>query len=109
MKKEYLIDEVIKTNDPLQIAILTASLKLISSLSPKEEYTLRRRFGLNCERETLQSIGNKLKLTRQRIREIEAKGLRRLKHPVRIKSFLNILLKEYEKEREIAKEKAIKK
>ena len=53
-------------------------------LSPKEEKVIRLRFGIGCEREhTLEEIGQEFDVTRERIRQIEAKALRKLRHPSR--------------------------
>ena len=54
---------------------------ILSSLTPREERVLRLRFGLNTEEHTLEEVGVKFSLTRDRIRQIEAKALRKLKHP----------------------------
>ena len=65
----------------------------LSELNPKEQEVLRLRFGLNDGRErTLDEIGKKFGVTRERIRQIEAKALRKLRHPSRskkLKDFLN--------------------
>ena len=63
--------------DDLRRLITEALLKL----TPREERIIRMRFGFNCEQMILEEIGDKLGVTRERIREIEAKALRKLKHP----------------------------
>ena len=57
--------------------------KVLSTLTPKEENIFRRRFGINTHSHTLEEIGKIFEVTRERIRQIEAKLLRKLKHPAR--------------------------
>ena len=58
--------------------------KVLSSLTPREQRILRLRFGLEDGRSrTLEEVGQEFKLTRERIRQIEAKALRKLRHPSR--------------------------
>ena len=57
---------------------------ILKTLSPKEEKVIRLRFGIGCEREhTLEEIGQEFDVTRERIRQIEAKALRQLRAPER--------------------------
>ncbi|MEW6410444.1 MAG: sigma-70 family RNA polymerase sigma factor [Nitrospirota bacterium] len=59
---------------------------VLNTLTPKEEKVIRMRFGIGMERDhTLEEVGRHLSVTRERIRQIEAKALRKLKHPSRIK------------------------
>ncbi len=56
--------------------------QVLATLSPREARVLRLRFGLDCDRAyTLEEVGQKFGLTRERIRQIEGKALRRLRHP----------------------------
>jgi len=56
--------------------------RILITLSPKEEKVIRLRFGIGCEREhTLEEIGQEFDVTRERIRQIEAKALRQLRRP----------------------------
>ena len=64
---------------------------VLSSLTPREERVLRLRFGINTEEHTLEEVGVKFNLTRDRIRQIEAKALRKLKHPSRSKELKDFL------------------
>ncbi len=65
--------------------------EVLATLSPREARILRLRFGLeNGTTYTLEEVGKKFGLTRERIRQIEGKALRRLRHPCRSR-----LLKEY--------------
>lgn len=87
-----------KADKPLDLAIQSdlkkTMSKALNSLSPKEERVLRMRFGIggNNVDNTLESVGKHFSVTRERIRQIEAKALRKLKHPSRsktLKSFLD--------------------
>lgn len=68
--------------------------EILRTLTPREEQVLRLRFGLNDGHEhTLEEVGKAFNVTRERIRQIESKALRKLKHPSRakkLKIFLNI-------------------
>lgn len=84
------------SDDPMQEvehADLSEKIKnVLSSLSPREETIIRMRFGLGEERDyTLEEIGEGLDVTRERIRQIEAKALSRLRHPVRAKNLEGFL------------------
>ncbi len=66
--------------------------RILSKLTPREERVLRRRFGINVNDAKLNDIGIEFGVTGGRIREIEAKALRKLKHPSRsrkMRPFLN--------------------
>ena len=66
--------------------------KVLSSLRPHEERVLRLRFGINTEKHTLEEVGVKFNITRESVRRIEAKALRKLKHPSlskQLKDFLS--------------------
>ncbi len=67
--------------------------RVLSSLTPREERVLRMRFGIGMNTDhTLEEVGQQFSVTRERIRQIEAKALRKLKHPSRsrkMKSFLD--------------------
>lgn len=64
----------------------------LSTLKLKEENVLRMRFGLGIQESmTLEEVGARLDVTRERIRQIEAKALRRLRHPARLERFLTEL------------------
>jgi RNA polymerase primary sigma factor len=59
---------------------------VLKTLTPREEEVLRLRFGLDDGRtRTLEEVGEKFQITRERIRQIEAKALRKLRHPSRSK------------------------
>ena len=67
--------------------------RVLSSLTPREERVLRMRFGIGMNTDhTLEEVGQQFSVTRERIRQIEAKALRKLKHPSRsrkLRGFLN--------------------
>jgi RNA polymerase primary sigma factor len=66
--------------------------RALASLTPREERVLRLRFGIGMNTEhTLEEVGQQLSVTRERIRQIEAKALRKLKHPSRSRSLRNFL------------------
>lgn len=61
-----------------------ATTKILASLTPREERVLRMRFGIGMNTDhTLEEVGQQFSVTRERIRQIEAKALRKLKHPSR--------------------------
>ena len=65
---------------------------ILKTLSPKEETVIRLRFGIGCEREhTLEEIGQEFDVTRERIRQIEAKALRQLRAPERARRLRALL------------------
>jgi RNA polymerase primary sigma factor len=82
---------------PLEAAIQAnlreTTTRVLSSLTPREERVLRMRFGIGMNTDhTLEEVGQQFSVTRERIRQIEAKALRKLKHPSRsrkLKSFLD--------------------
>ncbi len=68
--------------------------KILNTLSPREEKIIRRRYGVGEKSsETLQQIGNSFSVSRERIRQIETKSLRKLKHPSRSKIIKSHLIK----------------
>ncbi len=70
-----------------------STTRVLASLTPREERVLRMRFGIGMNTDhTLEEVGQQFSVTRERIRQIEAKALRKLKHPSRsrmLKSFLD--------------------
>jgi RNA polymerase primary sigma factor len=67
-------------------------LQVLNTLSPREAEIIRMRFGIGFEKNyTLEEIGNHLSITRERVRQIEAKALRKLKHPKRCRA-LKVLI-----------------
>ena len=92
---DFIEDKAIKL--PLDAAIQNnlreTTTSVLSTLTPREERVLRRRFGIGMNTDhTLEEVGQQFSVTRERIRQIEAKGLRKLKHPSRsrkLRSFLD--------------------
>ena len=91
---DFIADE--SALQPLDMAIHT-NLKetcsnILASLSPREERVLRMRFGIGMNTDhTLEEVGKQFNVTRERIRQIEAKALRKLKHPSRSKRLRSFL------------------
>ncbi|MDR1476329.1 MAG: RNA polymerase sigma factor RpoD [Holosporales bacterium] len=81
------IDAAIQSN------LRSATTKILSTLTSREEKVLRMRFGIGLQSDhTLEEVGQQFAVTRERIRQIEAKALRKLKHPSRsrkLRSFLD--------------------
>jgi RNA polymerase primary sigma factor len=81
------IDAAIQSN------LRETTTRVLASLTPREERIVRMRFGLGINSDhTLEEVGQQFALTRERIRQIEARALRKLKHPSRssvLRSFLN--------------------
>ena len=66
--------------------------RILSSLTPREERVLRMRFGIDMNTDhTLEEVGQQFNVTRERIRQIEAKALRKRKHPSRSKKLRSFL------------------
>ena len=66
--------------------------RILRTLSPKEEKVVRMRFGIGTDRDhTLEEVGRHLSITLERVRQIEAKALRKLKHPSRLKALKMLL------------------
>ncbi len=85
---DFIEDE--KASSPAEAAVESnladQTRKVLASLSPREEKVLRMRFGIGEKHDhTLEEVGQVLGVTRERIRQIEAKAIRRLRHPSRIK------------------------
>ena len=67
-------------------------MNVLETLTPREEKVLRLRFGLDDGRaRTLEEVGKEFNVTRERIRQIEAKALRKLRHPSRSKKLKDFL------------------
>jgi RNA polymerase primary sigma factor len=62
-------------------------IKILQTLAPKEAEVIRMRFGIGVERDhTLEEVGQHLSITRERVRQIEAKAMRKLQHPTRLRA-----------------------
>ncbi|AEA81218.1 RNA polymerase sigma factor RpoD [Candidatus Pelagibacter sp. IMCC9063] len=84
---------LIPVDAAIQTGLKNSTTKVLASLTPREERVLRMRFGIGMNTDhTLEEVGQQFSVTRERIRQIEAKALRKLKHPSRsrqLKSFLD--------------------
>ena len=84
---------IIPIDAAIQANLREATTKVLGSLTPREERVLRMRFGIGMNTDhTLEEVGQQFNVTRERIRQIEAKALRKLKHPSRsrrLRSFLD--------------------
>ena len=83
---------VLPLDSAIQENLKETTTRVLASLTPREERVLRMRFGIGMNTDhTLEEVGQQFSVTRERIRQIEAKALRKLKHPSRsrkIRSFL---------------------
>jgi RNA polymerase primary sigma factor len=80
------VDSAIQNN------LRETTTRVLATLTAREERVLRMRFGIGTNEHTLEEVGQQFKVTRERIRQIEAKALRKLQHPSRsrkLRSFLD--------------------
>src|SRR6202022_1192383 len=86
-------DAVPPIDAAIQSQLRETTTRVLGSLTPREERTLRMRFGIGMNKDhTLEEVSQQFSVTRERIRQIEAKALRKLKHPSRsriLRSFLD--------------------
>jgi len=84
---------ILPLDSAIQDNLRETTTRVLSSLTPREERVLRMRFGIGMNTDhTLEEVGQQFSVTRERIRQIEAKALRKLKHPSRsrkLRSFLD--------------------
>jgi RNA polymerase primary sigma factor len=84
---------VLPVDAAIQSNLKDATMRVLSTLTAREERVLRMRFGIGLHTDhTLEEVGQQFAVTRERIRQIEAKALRKLKHPSRsrkLRSFLD--------------------
>ncbi|MEM6374730.1 MAG: RNA polymerase sigma factor RpoD [Pseudomonadota bacterium] len=84
---------ILPLDSAIQDNLKDTTTRVLSSLTPREERVLRMRFGIGMNTDhTLEEVGQQFSVTRERIRQIEAKALRKLKHPSRsrkLRSFLD--------------------
>jgi RNA polymerase primary sigma factor len=84
---------VLPLDSAIQENLRETTTRVLASLTPREERVLRMRFGIGMNTDhTLEEVGQQFSVTRERIRQIEAKALRKLKHPSRsrkLRSFLD--------------------
>jgi len=86
-------DTILPIDAAIQSNLREITTRVLASLTPREERVLRLRFGIGTYGDrTLEEVGQQFSVTRERIRQIEAKALRKLKHPSRskvLRSFLD--------------------
>src|SRR5262249_55352296 len=86
-------DAILPIDAAVQSNLRETTTRVLASLNPREERILRMRFGIGMNTDhTLEEVGLQFSVTRERIRQIEAKALRKLKHPSRsrvLRSFLD--------------------
>lgn len=90
---DFIPDDVPAPAEVAAYSMLKEQLvEVLNTLTPREEKVLRLRFGLDDGRaRTLEDVGKEFKVTRERIRQIEAKALRKLRHPSRSKKLKDFL------------------
>jgi RNA polymerase primary sigma factor len=92
---DFIKDEnaVLPIDSAINANLKETTTRILASLTPREERVLRMRFGIGMNTDhTLEEVGQQFAVTRERIRQIEAKALRKLKHPIRsrkLRSFLD--------------------
>jgi RNA polymerase primary sigma factor len=68
-------------------------VKILHTLTPKEEIVIKMRFGIGCERDyTLEEVGRHLSITRERVRQVEEKAMKKLKHPKKLRLLRKLLM-----------------
>lgn len=83
---------VLPSEAAFQSNLRETTTRILSTLTPREERVLRMRFGIGVNTDhTLEEVGQQFNVTRERIRQIEAKALRKLKHPTRSKKMISFL------------------
>ena len=91
---DFIRDE--KTSEPSEVAsfnlLRQELIEVLATLTPREEKVLNMRFGMHDGRpRTLEEVGKEFQVTRERIRQIESKALRKLRHPSRSKKLVDFL------------------
>ncbi len=83
---------ILPVDAAMQSNLREVTTRILSSLTPREERVLRMRFGIGMNTDhTLEEVGQQFSVTRERIRQIEAKALRKLKHPSRSRKMRSFL------------------
>ncbi len=92
--EDFIDDKVIPLPDEIaEKKIVTEHmLQVFKTLTPKEEIVIRMRFGIAVDQEyTLEQIGRRLHITRERVRQIEVKALKKLRHPRRLRALKTLV------------------
>ncbi len=90
---DFIADKGLQPDEQATRELLKVHLdEVLDSLSPREKRVLQLRFGLeDGKQRTLEEVGKEFGVTRERIRQIEAKAIRKLKHPTRAKKLRDYL------------------
>ena len=90
---DFIADQGLQPDEQATRELLKIHLdEVLDSLSPREKRVLQLRFGLeDGKQRTLEEVGKEFGVTRERIRQIEAKAIRKLKHPTRAKKLRDYL------------------
>ena len=84
MASAVVLTMLLFTRDRIQASLQKSLNNVLATLTPREESVLRMRFGLDTQvDQTLEEVGKNFSVTRERIRQIEAKALKKMKHPTR--------------------------
>ena len=88
-----LVDDGPTAEDAVNLSELKTKItKILAELTPREERVLRKRLGIGLDTDyTLEEIGQEFSVTKDRIRQIEAKALRKLKHPLLARNLVGFL------------------
>jgi RNA polymerase primary sigma factor len=91
--KDFIEDKstVLPVDSAMMANLRSMTTQSLIFLTPKEERVLRLRFGIRIDEHTLEQVGIQYKVTRERIRQIEAKALRKLRNPNRSKKLLSFI------------------
>ena len=85
------LEDTYEMPEVLDFEIREAIAKVLSTLTPREERVLRMRYGIGMDTDhTLEEVGQQFSVTRERIRSIQAKALRKLRHPDRSRTLRNV-------------------
>jgi len=85
------LEDTYEMPEVLDFEIREAITKVLSTLTPKEERVLRMRYGIGMDTDhTLEEVGQQFSVTGERIRSIQAKALRKLRHPDRSRTLRNV-------------------
>ncbi len=92
--EDFIEDDIVDSpiDSAMNAGLREATLEVLSSLTPREAKVLRMRFGIDMNTDhTLEEVGKQFDVTRERIRQIEAKALRKLRHPTRSEKLWSFL------------------
>ena len=85
------LEDTYEMPEVLDFEIRETIIKVLSTLTPREERVLRMRYGIGMDTDhTLEEVGQQFSVTRERIRSIQEKALRKLRHPDRSRTLRNV-------------------